>query len=116
MFSHILLLLLSPFAVLMGRLAVDDRAPEILALRQEALIRQRQLGKRPRPVQAERLALLLTCRRMKKQQLLSSLLIVKPDTVVGPSTGRTTTAATGSAQLPFASPPQSEEQAQVVLI
>ena len=34
-------------------------------------------------MRGERLALLLTCLRMRKQQLLSSLLIVKPDTVVG---------------------------------
>ena len=56
---------------------------EILALRQQVLILQRQLGKRPRLRRGERLALLLTCLRMKKQRLLSSLLIVKPDTVVG---------------------------------
>jgi hypothetical protein len=47
------------------------------------LIIQRQLGKSPRLVRTERLALLLTCLRMKKEQLLSSLLIVKPDTLMG---------------------------------
>ena len=47
------------------------------------LIIQRQLGKSPRLVRTERLALLLTCLRMKKEQLLSSLPIVKPDTLMG---------------------------------
>ena len=73
----------SPFAVLVGRLTVDDRDREILALRQQVLILQRELGKRPRLMRGKRLALLLTCLRMKKQQVLSSLLLVKPDTVVG---------------------------------
>jgi len=83
MFWHIVLLLLSPLTALIGRLMPDDRDREILALRQQVLILQRQLGRRPRLMRAERLALLLTCLRMKRQQLLSSLLIVKPATLVG---------------------------------
>jgi len=80
---HIVLLLISPLASLIGRLMVDDRDREILALRQQVLIMQRQLGKRPRLLRADELALLLTCLRMKKQRLFSSLLIVKPDTLIG---------------------------------
>ena len=83
MIWHIILLALSPLAALVGRLTPDDRDREILALRQQVLILQRQLGKRPRLLGSERLSLLLTCLRMKKQQLLSALLIVKPETVIG---------------------------------
>jgi putative transposase len=83
MFWHIVLVLLSPLAALIGRLTPGDEDREILALRQQVLILQRQLGNRPRLMRSERLALLLTCLRMKREQLLRSLLIVKPDTVVG---------------------------------
>jgi len=65
------------------RLTADDRDREILALRQQVLILRRRLGKRPGLTRGEKLALLLTCLRMKKQQLLNVLLIVKPATVVG---------------------------------
>jgi putative transposase len=83
MIRHIVLLLLSPLAALVGRLMPDDRDREILALRQQVLILQRQVGKRARLRRAERLALLLACLRMKKQQLLGCLLVVKPATLVG---------------------------------
>ncbi len=83
MIWHIALLLLSPLAAVIGRLTPNDRDREILALRQQLLILQRQLGKRPRLMRTERLALLLTCLRMKKQQLLDTVLIVKPATLVG---------------------------------
>jgi len=46
MFWHALLVLLSPLSALMSRLIVDDRDRDILALRQQALILQRQPGKR----------------------------------------------------------------------
>jgi putative transposase len=83
MLWHMVLLLFSPLASLIGRLMVDDKDREILALRQQVLILQRRLGRRTRFVRAEKLALLLTCLRMKKQQPPNSLLIVKPDPVVG---------------------------------
>ena len=83
MFWHVVLLLFSPLASLIGRLTVDDRDRETLALRQQVLILQRQLGKRPRLTRTERLALVLTRVRMRKQRLFSSPLIVKPDTVLG---------------------------------
>ena len=83
MFWHALFLLLSPISVLISGLKADDKDRQILALRQQVFILQRQLGKRPRLVRAERLALLLTCIRMEEQQILSSLLIVKPATLVG---------------------------------
>ena len=62
MFWRTVLLLLSPLPGFLGRLTPDDRDREILALRQQVLILQRQLGRRPRLVRGERLALLLrTC-------------------------------------------------------
>jgi len=70
---HAILLLLSPVAALVTHLMPDHRDREILALRQQVLILQRQLAKRPRQVRTERLALLLKCVRMRKQRLLSSL-------------------------------------------
>ena len=83
MFWHTVLPLLSPLAALIGGLMPDDRDREILALRQQVLILRRQLGERPRFVRTERLALVLTCLRMRKRQLLNTLLIVEPATLVG---------------------------------
>ena len=77
MFWHVLLLRLSPLDAPIGCLTVDDRDREILALRQQVLILQRQLGKRPRLVRAERLVLLLSCLRMKEQQLIDCLMVVR---------------------------------------
>jgi transposase InsO family protein len=83
MFWHVLLMLLSPFCLLASRLVRDDRDREILALRQQVRILQRQAAKRPQLTRGERLALLLACLGMKKRQLLDSLLIVRPATLVG---------------------------------
>jgi putative transposase len=83
MIWHALLLLLSPVSALVSRLTADDKGREILALRQQGPILQRQLGKRPRLRRGDKLALLLTCLRMKRKQLLSALLIVRPATLVG---------------------------------
>ena len=80
MFWHLLLILLSPRATLCLGLLCDDRDREILALRQQVLILQRRLAKRPRLSRSERLALLLTFLGMKMRQLLVSLMIVKPAT------------------------------------
>jgi hypothetical protein len=80
---HLPLVLLSPLASLVSGLLRDDRDRQILALRQQVLTIQRQLGKRPRLLRADKLALPVACFQMKRQQLLSSLLIVKPDTVIG---------------------------------
>ena len=82
MFWHLLLPLLSPLSAMLVRLLGDDRDRQILALRQQVLSLQRQLGKRPRLSRAEKLALLLMCVRMKRTQLLDCLMIVKPATLV----------------------------------
>ena len=78
MFWHLLLVLFSPLASLISKLLRDDRDRQVLALRQQVLILRRQLGKRPRLSRAEKLALLLTCVRMRHAQLVDCLMIVKP--------------------------------------
>ena len=81
-FWHIALLLLSALAAPISRLTIDDRDCGVLALRPQVLILQRQLGNRPQLTRTERLPVLLRCWRKKNQQLLDSLLLVKPDTLV----------------------------------
>ena len=66
MFWHLLLIVFSPLATLCLRLLRDERDREILALRQQILILQRRLAKRPRLTRSERLALLLTFWGMKQ--------------------------------------------------
>jgi putative transposase len=83
MFWHLLLVLFSPLASLMSGLLRDDRDRQILALRQQVLILQRQVGKRPRLSRVEKLAMRLTCVRMKQTELLDCLMIVKPATLIG---------------------------------
>jgi len=53
----------------------------VLAFRQQVLILQRQLGKRPRLSQAERLAMLLLCVRAKPR-LLDCLVTLGPATPI----------------------------------
>ena len=69
MFWYLALLLLSPIYSVVLRLVRDDPDREILALRQQVLVLQRQLGKRPQLSHGDRLALLLSCVNMKKRQL-----------------------------------------------
>jgi transposase InsO family protein len=83
MFWHLLLVLFSPLASLMLGLLRDDRDRQVLALRQQVLILQRQVGKRTRLSRTEKLILLLACARMKQRQLLDCLMIVKPATLIG---------------------------------
>ena len=78
MFWHLLLVLSSPLAALLSALLRDDRDRQILALRQQLPILQRQLGKPPRLSRAEKLAMLLATARTKQKQLLECLIIVKP--------------------------------------
>ena len=82
MFWRALSVLLCPLYVLVGRLLGDDRDRLILALRQQVLILQRQLGKRPTLTRSERLALVLACASMASGRLLEALVIVQPDSLV----------------------------------
>jgi transposase len=83
MFWHLLLILLSPLSAILARLLGDDRDRQVLALRQQVLILQRQLGRHPRLSQTEKQALLLNCVRMRQAQLLDCLMLVKPATLIG---------------------------------
>jgi hypothetical protein len=56
---NVLLLLFSPWYLLLGRLLRDDRDRQILLLHQQLLIAQRRLGKRPCLRRGEKLALVL---------------------------------------------------------
>jgi hypothetical protein len=69
MLWYVLSVLLCPMYVLVGRLLGDDRDRLILALRQQVLILQRRLGKRPSLARSERLALVLACARMSRRRL-----------------------------------------------
>ena len=80
---NVLLLLFSPWYLLLGRLLRDDRDRQILLLHQQLLIAQRRLGKRPCLRRGEKLALVLGSLGMKTRQLLDSLVLIKPTTVVG---------------------------------
>ena len=83
MLWHLFLVLLSPLASLISGLLRDDRDRQILALRQQVVILQRQLGKRSHLTRAEKLALLLTCARMRQRQVLDCLMVIKPATLIG---------------------------------
>ena len=83
MFWHLLLLWLSPGSALIAALLRDDRDRQVLVLRQQILVLQRQLGKRAHLTRAEKLALLLVSLKMRRQQLLNSLMIVEPATLLG---------------------------------
>jgi hypothetical protein len=80
---HQLRIIRPPLSAMLTRPLGDDPDRQVLALRQQVLIFQRQLGKRPRLSRAEKLALLLTCARMKPAQLLDCLMAIKPATLIG---------------------------------
>jgi len=67
MFSRSPPILLSPLSMLCLRPLRDHRGRHILVLRQQVLILQRRLAKRPKLTRSERLALLLTAWGMKKR-------------------------------------------------
>ena len=68
MFWHTVLILLSPFYVLIGRLLRDDRDRRLLALQQQLLILQRQSRpRRPQLSRGEKLGLILSSLAMAKR-------------------------------------------------
>jgi len=83
MFWHTMLLLFSPIYLMFGLVFRSEQARLILALYQPVLILQRQLGKRPSLIPAERLALILSSLLLGKARLAEALGIVKPETLVG---------------------------------
>ena len=82
MFWHSLLILLSPCYVLVLRLLRDDRDRQILALRQQVLILQRQVGQRPSLNRIERLGLVLSGLALVRRKMADTIMIVRPATLV----------------------------------
>ena len=82
MLYYLHLLLLAPIYLSVSSLLSLDRDREILLLRQQLLIMQRQRGRKPAYGRLEKLALLLAALRLSKQRLASALLIVRPDTLL----------------------------------
>jgi len=82
MFWHVILLLFSPLYLMFVLAFRDDRARLVLALHQQVLVLQRQLGKRPSLVKGERMALVLSGLLLARKRLGEALMIVKPETLV----------------------------------
>ena len=83
MLWNLCLLLFSPWYLLLGRLLRDDRDRQILLLHQQLLIAQRRVGKQLSLSRGEKLSLVLSSLGMKTRQLLDSLVLIKPTTLVG---------------------------------
>jgi putative transposase len=83
MFWYVILMLLSPIYLVFGLVFRTEQARLVLALHQQVLILQRQLGKRPSLVPVERLALVLSGLLLARKRLGEALMIVKPETLVG---------------------------------
>ena len=73
----------SPLASLISGLLRDDRDRQILVIRQQVLILQRQLGKRPRLARVEKLALPLAYAGMKQRRHLDCLVVTRSATAIG---------------------------------
>jgi len=82
MFWHLIPVLFSPVYLMFALLFRDDRARLVVALYQQVLVLQRQLGKRPSLAKGERLALVLSGLLVGKTKLAEALMIVKPETLV----------------------------------
>jgi hypothetical protein len=83
MFWYVMLMLFSPLYLMFGLMFRSEQARLVLALYHQALILQRQLGKRPSLVPIKRLALVLSSLLLGKEKLRETLLVVKPETLVG---------------------------------
>jgi len=82
MFWHLILVLLSPLYLMFALVFRSDQARLVVALYQQVLVLQRQLGKQPSLVKGERLALVLSGLLLARKRLGDALLIVKPETLV----------------------------------
>ena len=83
MFWHVMLMLFSPLYLMFGLVFRSEQTRLVLALHHQVLILQRQLSKRPSLVPGERLALVLSSLLLGKEKLRETLLVVKPETLVG---------------------------------
>jgi len=82
MFWHLILVLFSPLYLMFALLFRSDQARLVVALYQQVLVLQRQLGKQPSLVKGERLALVLSGLLLSRKRLGEALVIVKPETLV----------------------------------
>ncbi len=82
MLYYLHLFLFVPLYSLLSSLLWRDQNREILLLRQQLLILQRRLGRKPVCGGLEKLALLLAALRLAKRRLTSALLVVQPDTLL----------------------------------
>ncbi len=82
MFWHLILSLFSTLYRMFALLLRSDQARLVVALYQQVLVLQRQLGKQPSLVKGERLALVLSGLLLARKRLGEALLIVKPETLV----------------------------------
>jgi len=82
MFWLLILVLLSPLYLMFALLFRSDQARLVVALYQQVLVLQRQLGKQPSLMKGERLALVLSGLLLARQRIGDALLIVKPETLV----------------------------------
>ncbi len=78
--SHLFRLLIARLALLLA--SGDNRDAEILALRHQVLVLQRQID-RPRFTPADRTILAVLSRAFDRQRLGRVMLIVRPATVIG---------------------------------
>jgi len=83
MFWHLILVLFSPLYLVFALLVRNDQDRLVVALYQQVLVLQRQLGKQPSLVNGERLALVLSGLVLARKRLGEALMIVKPETLVG---------------------------------
>jgi transposase InsO family protein len=83
MFWHLILILFSPLYLMFALIVRGDQARLVVALYQQVLVLQRQLGKQPSLMKGERLALVLSGLLLARERLGEALLIVKPETLVG---------------------------------
>jgi len=82
MFWHLILVLLSPLYLMFALLFRSDQARLVVALYQQVLVLQRQLGKQPSLVKGERLALVLSGLLLARKRLGETLMIVKSEMLV----------------------------------
>jgi len=84
MLWHLILVLLSPLDLMFALLFRDNRGRLVVALYQQVLVLQRQLGKRPSLVNGERLALVLSGLLVAKRRLADAMMILRwPEAIHG---------------------------------
>jgi hypothetical protein len=73
MFWYVVLMLFSPLYLFFGLVFRSEQGRLVLALHQQVLVLQRQLGRRPLLVNGERLALVLSSLLLGKEKLTEAV-------------------------------------------